>query len=96
MSRAFAAPGVSPRPRPRRSSSGQIERDRSPGSEAGDRLEQPIGVLGQHRTDESQGAGSQEIHLHPAIVGRSATPGKARIKSRWPAAWCFEDQVSIP
>ncbi len=49
---------------------GQIERDRSTGSEADDRLEQPIGVLGQHRTDESQRAGSQGFDLHPAIVGR--------------------------
>jgi hypothetical protein len=58
----------------------QVEGDRSTGSEAGDRLEQPIGVLGQHRTDESQRAASQQFDLHPAIVGRSATPGKARIQ----------------
>lgn len=37
---------------------GQIERDRPPGSEAGDRLEQQISVFGQHRTDDSQRAGS--------------------------------------
>lgn len=58
---------------------GQIEGDRSTGSEAGNRLEEPMGVLGQHRTDESQRAGSKEFDLHSGIVGRSATPGKAQI-----------------
>jgi hypothetical protein len=58
---------------------GQIERDRPPGSEASDRLEQKIGVLGPNRTDESQRSRTQELDLHTAIVGRTATPGKASI-----------------
>jgi hypothetical protein len=61
---------------------GQIERDRSPGSEAGDRLEQQISVLGQHRTDDSQRAGGQEFELHLAIVGRSATQAKPESRDR--------------
>ncbi len=59
----------------------QIERDRPSGTDAGHRLEQPIGVLGQQRTDKSQRARGEEFDLHPAIVGRSAARSKTHLAS---------------
>jgi hypothetical protein len=60
-----------------RSHTGQIEADRSSGTDAGYRLEQLIGILGQQSTEKSQCARSENFDLHLAIVGRLAAKSKA-------------------
>jgi len=60
-----------------RSHTGQIEADRSSGTDAGYRVEQLIGILGQHSTEKSQRARSENFDQHPAIVGRLAARSKA-------------------
>lgn len=60
-----------------RSDTGQIEADRSSGTDARDRVEQPVGILGQHRTEESQRARREKVDLHPAILGGLAARSKA-------------------
>jgi hypothetical protein len=62
---------------------GQVEGDRSARTEVGNRLEQPIGVFGLDRADQPQCSGSKSFHLHPVIVGRSAT--RAKLVSKQPA-----------
>lgn len=65
-----------------RSHTCQIDADRSSGTDAGYRLEQLIGILGQHSTEKSQRARSERFDLRPAIVGRRSKAGNLGIGGR--------------